>query len=162
MQKKDFHKLIRLAKFHVAGNRKAVLTASEMASQLVLIVDGNMLVDLGNEVTVKVDKGIIGEMAYLNPGGKASATVYADRHCSYYAWQLETLSSMKKAAPLAARGLELVIGRELWKKLSHTTEQYKKEHALLSRTTQQYEKEHKKFICAQTVELLRHQGSEAV
>ena len=80
---------------------------------------------MGEELTVDIGLGITGERAFLDPGAVASATVYMEQLCEYYVWDVQELATMKQAAPAASNGLELLIGRELWRKLSRTTKKLK-------------------------------------
>jgi len=123
MSAPDFHKLIRRATFVHTTERHTLIRQAAPVSQLVLITDGFAEVEVGEGVCIQHGEGIIGEKAFLEREGTASATVSALPDCQYYSWDMDALGELRRKAKAASRGLELAISRGLSKKLSHANQE---------------------------------------
>jgi hypothetical protein len=70
--------------------------------------------------------GLLGEVAFMQHG-VASATVRVLPGSSYYRWERREIDALLERRPAAHRSLQLMVGRELARKLNATNEELVKE-----------------------------------
>jgi len=120
MEEPDFQQLIQSGKITTAEERVEVIQKG-VAAKLVLLVDGAAEVSVGEGVVVGVHRpGLLGESSYLR-GTAATKTVSVLPGCRYVLWDRSVLKGLFEAKPSIQRGLELMIGRELSRKLGETS-----------------------------------------
>lgn len=120
MEKPDYQQLIRIAKILVAEERVDVVEKGQ-AANLVLLVGGTAEVKVGEGMVVAVQRpGFLGESSYLR-GSAATKTVSLLPGARYIVWERSVLKELLNRKASIQRGLELMIGRELSRKLGETS-----------------------------------------
>jgi CRP-like cAMP-binding protein len=83
-------------------------------------------VEVGSGVVLSRGSGLLGEVAFMQHG-VASATVRVLPGSSYYRWERREIDALLERRPAAHRSLQLMVGRELARKLNATNEELVKE-----------------------------------
>jgi len=121
MSKTDAQRLLHQATYVTATEPQVVVKAGEDPN-LVLIFEGETDVILDKGVNITQRPGFAGDMSFLT-NEVASATVRVRPGSKYFLWERAALQEFLKENKLVARGLEMVIARDLCFKLRATSDQ---------------------------------------
>jgi len=120
MTKADFEQLLQIGKFASAEEKTIVIKKGELA-KIVLVISGGAEVAVGEGVAVVVQRpGLFGESSYLR-GSVATKTVSVLRDSRYVVWEKADLKTLEHRKPSVQKALELMMGRELSRKLGETS-----------------------------------------
>jgi hypothetical protein len=120
MTKPEFGQLVRVGNLSTAQMRTDVIHEGQIAD-LVLVIDGQAEVTVGAGVIVPVIRaGLLGESSYTR-GSAATKSVSVLPGCRYIVWPRVALKELLERKPSIQRGLELVIAKELSRKLGETS-----------------------------------------
>lgn len=127
MTRHEFKTLIRAGEVRLATERMDLVRMGEPHQFLVLILDGEVEVIIGEEMVVKVrSPSMIGEISFLSPGLAASATAAVLPGCRYVIWNREELYKALDNEPSTKHALEIKIGhmiaKDLGRKLAGTSQ----------------------------------------
>jgi len=113
----DFKTLMAQGETRVAAEQEVIVKRGEVAD-LAIILEGSAEVrfDRGRTTTIGVG-GMAGEIGFVS-GSPASATVTMAPGSRYVIWPREGLRRALAEEPALEKGLQLVIGRELMRKLA--------------------------------------------
>jgi len=120
MSVRDFKTLMALGEIVHAHDPHALVKKGEVAD-LVLILEGNAEVRFDRAHTANIERGgLAGEIGFI-AGSPASAAVMATSGSRYIVWPRDGLQKVLAKEPTLKKSLELIIGRELMRKLARNT-----------------------------------------
>lgn len=150
MRPADFRRLLRAGRVVTASSREELLTRGQVPDILVLVFEGCPEVEVEEGVTLVRPGGLIGELSFLH-GCAASATVRVAPPCRYVVWERAALDALLAKDPSLRSGIELLIARELTRKLVHSN------RALVKATR---ESEYERFVAHTALRLLLADGAQ--
>lgn len=93
----------------------------DQSANLILVISGEAEVTVGEGVVVRVQRpGLLGESSLIR-GSVATKTVSVLPDCRFVLWERAALKSLLDRKPSVQRGLDLMIGQELSRKLGETS-----------------------------------------
>lgn len=120
MSTADFEQLIQVGQFASAEEKLDVIKKGQIAN-IVLVISGSAEVTVGEGVVVVVQRpGLLGESSYLR-GSVATKTVSVLPGSRYVVWERSALKTLEQRKPSVQKALELMMGRELSRKLGETS-----------------------------------------
>jgi hypothetical protein len=120
MTRADFEQLINIGQFASAEVLTDVIKKGQIAN-IVLVISGSAEVTVGEGVVVAVQRpGLLGESSYLR-GSVATKTVTVFPGSRYVVWERSALKTLEQRKPSVQKSLELMMGRELSRKLGETS-----------------------------------------
>ena len=113
--------LVKVGSWRTLESGTQVTCEGEPVKELLLICDGQMVVESqGRTITHLHGGSLVGELALVS-GSPASATVTAERITRAFVLEMETLRKVIRADDLAASAVDRLVGHDLAAKLRAST-----------------------------------------
>ena len=122
LTREQLAQLVKVGSWRTLEPGTQVTREGEPVSELILICDGQMVVESQGRTVTRLHGGsLVGELALLS-GSAASATVTAERITRAFILEMEKLRKLVRADDLIASAVDRVVGHDLAAKLRASTE----------------------------------------
>ena len=122
LTREQLAQLVKVGSWRTLEPGTQVTREGEPVSELILICDGQMVVESQGRTVTRLHGGsLVGELALLS-GNAASATVTAERITRAFILEMEKLRKLVRADDLIASAVDRVVGHDLAAKLRASTE----------------------------------------
>lgn len=122
LSREQLARLVKVGSWRTLEPGTQVTREGEPVKELVLICDGQMVVESQGRTVTRLHGGsLVGELALLS-GNQASATVTAERITRAFILEMEKLRKLIRADDLIASAVDRVVGHDLAAKLKASTE----------------------------------------
>jgi CRP-like cAMP-binding protein len=122
LTREQLAQLVKVGSWRTLEPGTQVTREGEPVKDLVLICDGQMVVESqGRTITHLHGGSLVGELAFVS-GNAASATVTAQRVTRAFVLEMEKLRKVVRVDDLVASAVDRVVGRDLAAKLQASTE----------------------------------------
>jgi Cyclic nucleotide-binding domain len=122
LSREQLAQLVKVGSWRTLEPGTQVTREGEPVKDLVLICDGQMVVESqGRTITHLHGGSLVGELAFVS-GNAASATVTAQRVTRAFVLEMEKLRKVVRVDDLVASAVDRVVGRDLAAKLQASTE----------------------------------------
>jgi len=122
LSREQLAQLVKVGSWRTLEPGTQVTREGEPVKELVLICDGQMVVESQGRTVTRLHGGsLVGELALLS-GNQASATVTAERITRAFILEMEKLRKLIRADDLIASAVDRVVGHDLAAKLKASTE----------------------------------------
>jgi hypothetical protein len=122
LSREQLAQLVKVGSWRTLEPGTQVTREGEPVKELVLICDGQMVVESQGRTVTRLHGGsLVGELALLS-GNQASATVTAERLTRAFILEMEKLRKLIRADDLIASAVDRVVGHDLAAKLKASTE----------------------------------------
>src|SRR4029079_8339852 len=122
LSREQLAQVVKVASWRTLEPGTQVTREGEPVRELVLICDGQMVVESQGRTVTRLHGGsLVGELALLS-GKQASATVTAERLTRAFILEMEKLRRLIRADDLIASAVDRVVGHDLAAKLKASTE----------------------------------------
>jgi hypothetical protein len=122
LSREQLAQLVKVGSWRTLEPGTQVTREGEPVKELILICDGQMVVESQGRTVTRLHGGsLVGELALLS-GNQASATVTAERITRAFILEMEKLRKLIRADDLIASAVERVVGHDLAAKLKASTE----------------------------------------
>jgi hypothetical protein len=121
LSREQLAQLVKVGSWRTLEPGTQVTREGEPVRELVLICDGQMVVEAqGRTITHLHGGSLVGELAFVS-GNTASATVTVERMTRAFVLEMERLRKVARADDLVASAIDRVVGRDLAAKLTAGT-----------------------------------------
>ena len=122
LTREQLAQLVKVGSWRTLEPGTQVTREGEPVRELILICDGQMVVESQGRTVTRLHGGsLVGELALLS-GSAASATVTAERITRAFILEMEKLRKLVRADDLIASAVDRVVGHDLAAKLRASTE----------------------------------------
>jgi Cyclic nucleotide-binding domain len=122
LSREQLAQLVKVGSWRTLEPGTQVTREGEPVKELILICDGQMVVESQGRTVTRLHGGsLVGELALLS-GNQASATVTAERITRAFILEMEKLRKLIRADDLIASAVDRVVGHDLAAKLKASTE----------------------------------------
>jgi Cyclic nucleotide-binding domain len=122
LSREQLAQLVKVGSWRTLEPGTQVTREGEPVKELILICDGQMVVESQGRTVTRLHGGsLVGELALLS-GNQASATVTAERITRAFILEMEKLRRLIRADDLIASAVDRVVGHDLAAKLKASTE----------------------------------------
>src|SRR5215831_3286926 len=122
LSREQLAQLVKVGSWRTLEPGTEVAREGEPVKELVLICDGQMVVELQGQTVTHLHGGsLVGELALVS-GNPASATVTAERITRAFVLEMDKLRKLVRADGLIASAIDRIIGHDLAAKLRVSTE----------------------------------------
>jgi hypothetical protein len=122
LSREQLAQLVKVGSWRTLEPGTQVTREGEPVRELILICDGQMIVESQGRMVTRLHGGsLVGELALLS-GNPASATVTAERITRAFILEMEKLRKLIRADDLIASAVDRVVGHDLAAKLKAATE----------------------------------------
>jgi hypothetical protein len=122
LTREQLAQLVKVGSWRTLEPGTQVTREGEPVRELILICDGQMVVESQGRTVTRLHGGsLVGELALLS-GSAASATVTAERITRAFILEMEKLRKLARADDLIASAVDRVVGHDLAAKLRASTE----------------------------------------
>src|SRR6187200_229395 len=121
LTREQLAQLVKVGSWRTFEPGTQVTREGEPVKDLVLICDGQMVVESQGQTITNLHGGsLVGELAFVS-GNAASATVTVERMTRAFVLEMEMLRKVVRADDLLASAIDRVVGRDLAVKLTAAT-----------------------------------------
>jgi len=122
LTREQLAQLVKVGSWRTLEPGTQVTREGEPVKELILICDGQMVVESQGRTVTRLHGGsLVGELALLS-GNQASATVTVERITRAFILEMERLRKLIRADDLIASAVDRVVGHDLAAKLKASTE----------------------------------------
>jgi len=122
LTREQLAQLVKVGSWRTLEPGTQVTREGEPVKELILICDGQMVVESQGRTVIRLHGGsLVGELALLS-GNQASATVTVERITRAFILEMERLRKLIRADDLIASAVDRVVGHDLAAKLKASTE----------------------------------------
>ena len=122
LTREQLAQLVKVGRWRTLEPGTQVTREGEPVKELVLICDGQMVVESqGRTITHLHGGSLVGELALVS-GNPATATVTVERITRAFVLEMENLRKLVRVDDLVASAIDRVVGRDLAAKLTASTE----------------------------------------
>ena len=121
LTREQLAQLVKVGSWRTLESGTQVTCEGEPVKELLLICDGQMVVESQGRTITHLHGGSLGGELALVSGSPASATVTAERITRAFVLEMETLRKLVRADDLAASAVDRLVGHDLAAKLRAST-----------------------------------------